>query len=71
MPTAEAFDVKHKDLFINGEFRPSASGKRTQLINPATEEQWVDVAEGGAEDVDASVAAAKKALTSKAWIKPA
>ncbi|WP_102346379.1 aldehyde dehydrogenase [Bacillus sp. Marseille-P3661] len=48
--------------FINGEYVPSLSGKVADNINPATEEVISYIAQGGKEEVDAAVAAAKRAL---------
>jgi aminomuconate-semialdehyde/2-hydroxymuconate-6-semialdehyde dehydrogenase len=48
--------------FINGEYVPSRSGKTKENINPATEEVIGSISQGGQEEVDAAVAAAKKAL---------
>jgi aminomuconate-semialdehyde/2-hydroxymuconate-6-semialdehyde dehydrogenase len=48
--------------FINGEYVPSLSGKVKENINPATEEVISYISQGGQEEVDAAVAAAKKAL---------
>ncbi|HMF08859.1 MAG TPA: betaine-aldehyde dehydrogenase, partial [Thermoanaerobaculia bacterium] len=39
------------DLFIDGQFVPSASGKRFASINPATGETLAEVAEAGREDL--------------------
>src|SRR5215475_8083713 len=55
------------DLFINGEFVPSASGKRFATTNPATDEILAEVAEGGREDLDRAVAAARRAFESGPW----
>ncbi|HSS44008.1 MAG TPA: aldehyde dehydrogenase family protein [Thermoanaerobaculia bacterium] len=55
------------DLFINGDFVPSASGRRFATINPATEEKIADVAEAGREDLDRAVAAARAAFASGPW----
>ena len=55
------------DLFINGEFVPSASGKRFATTNPATDETLAEVADGGREDLDRAVAAARKAFESGPW----
>ena len=52
-------------LFINGEFVPSKSGKKFDVVNPATEKVTASVYEAGPEDVDAAVAAAKAAFP--AW----
>jgi aldehyde dehydrogenase (NAD+) len=55
------------DLFINGEFAPSASGKRFATSNPATGETLAEVSEAGREDLDRAVAAARKAFESGPW----
>jgi aldehyde dehydrogenase (NAD+) len=55
-----------KHLLINNEWRPSASGKTMDVINPATEEVIASVAAAEAADVDAAVAAARAALKG-AW----
>ncbi len=47
-------------LFLNGQFRPSASGQRSALINPATEETFAEVFEATAADVDEAVAGAQR-----------
>jgi betaine-aldehyde dehydrogenase len=51
-------------LFIDGAFRDAKSGSRTTLINPATEEAFVEVAAADAADVDAAVASAHQAWES-------
>ncbi|ADI27040.1 aldehyde dehydrogenase [Geobacillus sp. C56-T3] len=56
----KAFDCQH---FINGRFLPSQSGKMFQNINPATGEVIGTVCEGGKEEIDLAVAAAKRALS--------
>jgi len=55
------------DLFINGEFVPSTSGKRFTTINPATGETLAEVAEAGKEDLDRAVGAARGAFESGPW----
>jgi aldehyde dehydrogenase (NAD+) len=52
-------------LFINGEFVPSKSGKKFDIINPNNEKFAASVYEAGAEDVDEAVKAAKAAFP--AW----
>lgn len=52
-------DSRH---FIDGRFVESADGKRFININPATEEELGWVAEGGKEEIDKAVAAARRAL---------
>ncbi|GAA4707626.1 aldehyde dehydrogenase [Brevibacillus fulvus] len=48
--------------FIDGRFMPSLNGKTFANMNPATEETLGTVAEGGAEEVDLAVQAARRAL---------
>ena len=55
------------DLFIGGEFVPSATGKRFSTTNPATGEPLADVAEAGREDLDRAVKAARQAFESGPW----
>src|SRR3989449_6873611 len=52
------------ELFINGSYRPSASGRRTTLINPATEEPFADVAAAEVADVHTAVESAQRAWES-------
>ena len=59
------------DLFIDGDFRPANDGRRFVTENPATGQSITDVAEGGAADVDAAVAAARPPRTAacgRGWI---
>lgn len=55
----QSMDCLH---FIDGKFVPSLNQKTFDNINPATEERLGTVAEGGAEEVDLAVKAAKRAL---------
>ena len=59
MPTTS---VIRRQLFINGEWRDSTTGKTIEVVNPATEEVIAEVASAGQGDVDAAVAAARGAL---------
>ncbi len=54
-------------LFIGGEFREAASGRRYMTENPATGQPITEVAEGGPADVEAAVVAARKAADSGVW----
>jgi len=58
-------------LLIGGEWVDAASGKRFDTLNPANGRVLTSVAEGGAEDVDRAVAAARKAFESGPWPKMA
>src|SRR5229473_3317734 len=54
-------------LLIDGALRPALSGRRFAVINPATGAAIAEAAEGGSEDVDLAVAAARTAQ--KSWAK--
>src|SRR5260370_23067609 len=54
--------AKDKLLLIDGRMVPSASGRTFKSLNPATEEVIATIAEGGEIDVDAAVAAARRAF---------
>jgi aldehyde dehydrogenase (NAD+) len=60
---ARAWIKKHAkaNLFIDGSWREPASNAWFETSNPATGEVLAKIAEGGAEDVDAAVKAARKA----------
>ncbi|HET8740018.1 MAG TPA: aldehyde dehydrogenase family protein [Acidimicrobiia bacterium] len=61
--TTDIVDIEDRyGLFIDGEFRAPKSRRYFPTINPATEEQLSEVAEAGRSDVDAAVAAARKAF---------
>jgi aldehyde dehydrogenase (NAD+) len=51
-------------LFVDGEFREAAGGRVFKTVSPSTEEVLSEVAHAGAEDVDAAVAAARRAFAS-------
>ena len=55
------------DLLIGGEWSRASKGKTFATINPANEETIAEVAEASAADIDAAVAAARRALTQGAW----
>ncbi|WP_407160393.1 aldehyde dehydrogenase family protein [Bradyrhizobium sp. STM 3557] len=59
---AEAWLAKPLKLLIDGRHVPSVSGRSFKSLNPATEQVIATVAEGGAEDVDRAVAAARRAF---------
>jgi acyl-CoA reductase-like NAD-dependent aldehyde dehydrogenase len=54
--------AEQKNLFINNEWRPAASGRTMEVVNPATEAVCATVASADAADLDAAVAAARAAL---------
>ncbi len=51
-----------RDAFYGGAWHAPKSGRRVDTINPGTGELLGNVADCGAEDIDAAVAAAKKAF---------
>jgi len=55
------------DLFLDGKFVPSSSGKRFATVNPATGETIAQVAEAETEDLDRAVAGARQAFESGPW----
>jgi hypothetical protein len=65
--SSEGYKPNHIEdrLFINGEFVPSKSGKKFDIINPNNEKFAASVYEAGAEDVDDAVKAAQAAFP--AW----
>ncbi|XZE51815.1 aldehyde dehydrogenase family protein [Planctomycetaceae bacterium SH139] len=68
-PTAVQAKIDHTECFIDGAWVPAASGKTFATINPATEEEIAQVAEGDAEDIDRAAKAARRAFESGPWPK--
>src|SRR5699024_10443954 len=58
-----------KQLFINGDFISSSSGKTFKTFNPATGEVLANVNEARSEDIDKAVSSAKQAFESGPWSK--
>ena len=61
-------EPRRQQLFIDGQFVDSESGKTFTSPNPATGETFAEVAEADKADVDKAVAAARKAYEGK-WSK--
>jgi aldehyde dehydrogenase (NAD+) len=59
--------VPDQQMFINGRFVTSASGKTFPTLNPSTGEPICHVAEGDKADIDLAVKAARKAFESGPW----
>lgn len=53
--------------YINGEFVDSASGETFDVLEPTTNETYVQAASGNEEDINRAVAAAKKAFDEGPW----
>ena len=58
------------DLFIGGRWRPASSGRRIDVIDPATEEPIASVADATLEDAAAAVEAAAAAAPAFAKMPP-
>ena len=54
-------------MYIDGKYVDSASGKWFDSYNPYTGEPWAQIAQGNTEDVDRAVRAAHKAYTEGPW----
>jgi geranial dehydrogenase len=61
--------MHHQSLFIDGKWAKPASSKRIEVISAATEELIGSVPEGTEADIDAAVAAARRALQDGPWAK--
>ncbi|MEX0825093.1 MAG: aldehyde dehydrogenase family protein, partial [Pirellulaceae bacterium] len=61
--------IEQTQCFIGGQWVPAASGKTFATINPATEEEIAQVAEGDAEDIDRAARAARQAFDTGDWSK--
>ncbi|MER7207774.1 MULTISPECIES: aldehyde dehydrogenase family protein [Streptosporangium] len=60
-----------RHLYLNGAWRPSASGEGFDVVNPATEETIDRVPAGSPADVEVAVAAAREALPAWSATAPA
>ncbi|WP_218510371.1 aldehyde dehydrogenase [Variovorax sp. dw_308] len=60
-----------KQLYVNGEYSPAASGKTYWVTNPTTGQPLAEIADGNEVDVDRAVSAARAAFEG-AWarVKP-
>ncbi|TYR80849.1 aldehyde dehydrogenase family protein [Priestia megaterium] len=68
-PKVEQFLQGVKQLYINGQWVDSVSGKTFQTVNPATGEKLADIAEANSEDIDRAVRAAREAFDNGPWTK--
>lgn len=62
-----AFVQRAGKLYIGGEWTDAASGRRMEVIDPATGAVFTHVAEGDAADIDRAVAAARAAFDNGPW----
>jgi phenylacetaldehyde dehydrogenase len=61
------FLAKPKKLLIGGDWQKAAEGKDFESYDPATGDVLAHAAEGGAEDIDRAVAAARRAFDQGPW----
>lgn len=59
--------MRSYQMFINGQWVDAVSGKTFEAFNPATGEVNATIAEGGVEDIDRAVKAARNAFESGPW----
>jgi len=64
-----SFLNKSKQLFINGDFTNSISGKTFETYNPSNGEVLANVSEAAAEDINKAVDSAKRAFEDGPWSK--
>ena len=69
LPANSDVKITETECFIDGKWVPAASGKTFATVNPATEEEIIQVAEGDKEDVDAAAQAARDAFDQGPWRK--
>ena len=60
-------DLPHYKLFIDGNWTEGSTGKLMESENPANGESWATFACAAPDDVERSIAAAKRALNDPAW----
>ena len=67
MPSGVQTEVKTYQMFINGEWTASDSGKTFPVYDPSTEQIIAEVPDANAKDIDRAVAAAKEAFENGVW----
>src|SRR5215831_11749392 len=67
MPAGVKAEVKTYDIFINGEWTKSRSGKTFEVYDPSSEEVIAQVPDCNSADVNSAVAAAKAAFEGGPW----
>jgi betaine-aldehyde dehydrogenase len=61
--------TEHRSLFIDGGWDEHRSSKRITVVNAATEEILGTIPHGSEADIDAAVAAARRAFSQDRWHK--
>ncbi|MCO5971150.1 aldehyde dehydrogenase family protein [Actinoallomurus soli] len=65
-PAPPFLEMPH-GVFIDGREQPAQQGERIASIDPMTEQELTTIAVAGPQDVDAAVAAARRAFASPQW----
>ena len=65
--TEQSKPIEHTRLFIDGAWADARDGGEIPVVNPATGDVFVSVAEAREADVDLAVAAARRAFDSGPW----
>ena len=68
---AREFVSQDQLLLIDGEQRPAADGRTFETLDPSTGRTITTIAHAGAQDVDAAVSAARRALEEGPWSRTA
>lgn len=66
-----ALELAPRGLFIDGTFRDAVGGRRRDVVSPIDGRVLTTIAEGGGEDVDLAVAAARRAFEAGRWSRAA
>ena len=68
MSTAQSTSIDHEErMLLDGRLRPSGDGTTFDVFNPATGTSAGRVADGTAGDMDAAIAAARRAFDTTSW----
>lgn len=58
---------ENQSIFVDGKWRSAASGATREILDPADAQPFALIAEGGTQDADAAVAAARRAFDEGTW----
>jgi len=61
--------VRNYEMLIGGQWKPATGGRTFESIDPFTRNAWARVPSAGAPDLDAAVAAARKAFEEGEWAR--
>ncbi len=67
LDSVSSFIARDREILIDGDWVPSASGETFEVENPATESKIASAARGGAEDIKRAVRAARQAFDDGPW----